>query len=404
MENQTNVGDQNTQQIGQNSIDQTILTPEKPKINHWMILTIVFMMLFLVAVSVILLTQIKKGKTDIPKLISQPAVTQTVVSKSMLAYKDLKGNLVVTNMADGSIQTIPTEECKDVRDRQIWGTGYHWTSDGENLIISCNSGSWFEYNVSTKELKVLGINGNDIVGDNIELQLSKDDSGVFVSNEQKTRQINLVSGKVTDLFAEKALWFSPDGTKAVTVHSEKYYIFNLLTKNETEIIPPSNAKELNGYLFDFNFSSDGNTLAYAYVTNVLQNESNPGVGTRRHIAFYDLSLKQSREINLPVSGARNPVFSPDGQYIYFQAEDPYDLKVHQSLWVMKVSDGSTKKLSEAADFYYSPSIPSWSGNSIYIATNTVSKQEIHIIDIISGETKILTGNFPVFSSLRADIK
>ena len=37
MENQINMGDQNTQQIGQNSVSQQVVTPEKPKINYFAI-------------------------------------------------------------------------------------------------------------------------------------------------------------------------------------------------------------------------------------------------------------------------------------------------------------------------------------------------------------------------------
>ena len=37
MENQVNVGDQNTQQIGQNPAIQPVQIPEKPKINYLVI-------------------------------------------------------------------------------------------------------------------------------------------------------------------------------------------------------------------------------------------------------------------------------------------------------------------------------------------------------------------------------
>lgn len=47
MENQTNVVDQNSQQIGQNPIDQPTMVSEKPKLNYWMISIIVLALLFL---------------------------------------------------------------------------------------------------------------------------------------------------------------------------------------------------------------------------------------------------------------------------------------------------------------------------------------------------------------------
>ena len=42
MENQTNLGNKNTQQIGQNSVSQLAVNPEKPKTNYFMIGGIVF--------------------------------------------------------------------------------------------------------------------------------------------------------------------------------------------------------------------------------------------------------------------------------------------------------------------------------------------------------------------------
>ena len=46
MENQVNVGDQNTQQIGQNFVDQLMQNSVKPKINYWMISTFILAVLF----------------------------------------------------------------------------------------------------------------------------------------------------------------------------------------------------------------------------------------------------------------------------------------------------------------------------------------------------------------------
>lgn len=47
MENQINVGDQNTQQVGQNPADQPVEIQEKPKVNYWTISTIVLLVILL---------------------------------------------------------------------------------------------------------------------------------------------------------------------------------------------------------------------------------------------------------------------------------------------------------------------------------------------------------------------
>lgn len=52
MENQINVGDQNTQQIGQNPISQPVTQQEKPKVNYWMISTIILSLVLVTFVGV----------------------------------------------------------------------------------------------------------------------------------------------------------------------------------------------------------------------------------------------------------------------------------------------------------------------------------------------------------------
>ncbi len=46
MENQINIGDQNTQQIGQNPANQPVQISVEPKVNYWMISTLIFSVLF----------------------------------------------------------------------------------------------------------------------------------------------------------------------------------------------------------------------------------------------------------------------------------------------------------------------------------------------------------------------
>lgn len=61
MENQINVGDQNTQQIGQNPISQPPQVPEKQKINYWMISTLILATV-LVILGIFTLSQRGKNK------------------------------------------------------------------------------------------------------------------------------------------------------------------------------------------------------------------------------------------------------------------------------------------------------------------------------------------------------
>lgn len=46
MENQINTGDENSQQIGQNPVGQSVQIPEKPRISYWKISTLILSLLF----------------------------------------------------------------------------------------------------------------------------------------------------------------------------------------------------------------------------------------------------------------------------------------------------------------------------------------------------------------------
>lgn len=47
MMNQVNIGNQNTQQVGQNPVNQPVFIPEKPKINYWMVSTLLLLVILL---------------------------------------------------------------------------------------------------------------------------------------------------------------------------------------------------------------------------------------------------------------------------------------------------------------------------------------------------------------------
>ncbi len=69
MENQINVGDQNTQQIGQSPINQPVQFPEKPKVNYQIVLKkVLLVMLFLTVIGVISLwgyRELKNRTSDV---------------------------------------------------------------------------------------------------------------------------------------------------------------------------------------------------------------------------------------------------------------------------------------------------------------------------------------------------
>ena len=69
MENQINVSNQNTQQIGQNPVSQPVQVPEKPKINYWMISMLVLLLVFIGLFGALKVLQ-KSGVTTKPESLT----------------------------------------------------------------------------------------------------------------------------------------------------------------------------------------------------------------------------------------------------------------------------------------------------------------------------------------------
>ncbi len=82
MENQVNVGDQNTQQVGQNPVSQPMQIPEKPKINYWMVSTLILAALFFGILGLYVFSRYQNNQSGlsitptIPPLLNQLACSQ----------------------------------------------------------------------------------------------------------------------------------------------------------------------------------------------------------------------------------------------------------------------------------------------------------------------------------------
>lgn len=102
MENEINVGDQNSQQIGQNPIVQPTPIPEKPKVNYWMITTIILGVVFVVSIGLLFyfLSRNRNTFSTFQNQIENPknttTMTQTIPEKPtsirVLGIKDNKLN------------------------------------------------------------------------------------------------------------------------------------------------------------------------------------------------------------------------------------------------------------------------------------------------------------------------
>jgi len=90
MENQINVGDQNTQQIGQNLASQPAQIPEKPKKNYWMISTILLLVILVGGMVWFGINLKSKSKLSSNQQITTPGLTnQATTQPSQQIIKSL---------------------------------------------------------------------------------------------------------------------------------------------------------------------------------------------------------------------------------------------------------------------------------------------------------------------------
>ena len=83
MENQINVGDQNAQQVGQNPVSQPAEIQAKPKVNFWMISTLVFALLFLVTAAIFAVnySKVKNSQSYLPSTTPEISQTPTTINQ-----------------------------------------------------------------------------------------------------------------------------------------------------------------------------------------------------------------------------------------------------------------------------------------------------------------------------------
>jgi len=79
MENQTNTGDQNSQQIGQNPVDQSVQIPEKPRINYWKISTLILALLFFGISGLYLFSVYRTNRSGLKITPTQPPLSSEFV-------------------------------------------------------------------------------------------------------------------------------------------------------------------------------------------------------------------------------------------------------------------------------------------------------------------------------------
>lgn len=148
MENQMNVGNQNTQQIGQNPINQPTQVPEKPKVNFWMISTLSFALLFLAAAGILAVnySKLKNSQPDQPNtailpspstINSQPSENPTSAQVSNLKLEDFPSKELLGENDNYSVFLI-NPKGGDTSER----TGELIVYDNKNRVITKITGTF----------------------------------------------------------------------------------------------------------------------------------------------------------------------------------------------------------------------------------------------------------------------
>lgn len=104
MENQVNIDNQNSQQIGQNPIDQSTMIPKKPKINFWMISTLI---LFVILIATgIYAINIKNRRSDNLKTFTP---TPTLYNREIPTEAPTQELTKIPTIAESSMQIFRNE-------------------------------------------------------------------------------------------------------------------------------------------------------------------------------------------------------------------------------------------------------------------------------------------------------
>jgi len=212
MENQINVGDQNTQQIGQNPINQPPPVPEKPKINYWMISTIVLLVIMvMVGVVYFFIFKINYFTNHTQSKSAVPTATVNELT-SLFTNGKLLGKLAFikndnlwlsNNGVEKQLTTdaIPTEIPYWTGLPKLWYSNPQISPDGRKVAYLKNT------NTDARSLVVSDIDGNNVkqLADDVEwtmplIQWSNDSQQIYYPSSGGresiiVRGINVATGQ-----------------------------------------------------------------------------------------------------------------------------------------------------------------------------------------------------------------
>lgn len=388
MENQINVGDQNTQQIGLNPTNQPPSThpPEKQKVNYWMISTILFACLFLVALGVYFFASTSKNKqpeettTTTEQSSTNSDISpsnQTISTTNRFAYlktttEDIRGpgEIVVSNF-DGStkqvIHTVPiyvgpfsSYDISDKNEKLVYKSFTEKDQYGneiEEYLWVSNKGSESRKILTPGDKKYIESPRISVDGEKIAYSLLIRNTGNYFTDTEQLWIINsdgtenkLIFDKTRDYLGNNSRFrlapvaWSQDKTKVylqTTSDSEAtpigMYVANLTTGKIEK------AKTPQITLWGLSFSPDRKKIAYTTFEWKDVPNSRPEPGTPVTISITDLSTGGTTKIlESQVDQFDHPIWLSDSLKLAYKVLGKSVEGGDQGIYVVDINSKSSK--------------------------------------------------------------
>ncbi|NCN58841.1 hypothetical protein COW99_03580 [Candidatus Roizmanbacteria bacterium CG22_combo_CG10-13_8_21_14_all_38_20] len=324
MENQINIGNQNTQQIEQNPISQPVISPKKPKVKYWMILVSICSFILLVVLGFFIYIkfldkQSLQEKTNKKSITNQITNTESLTSAPNLVYftRSLETTYDKFSLWKLDPYTKATNKIIDVESAD-YGCNQNFQVDPNGAFaIFCKNFNLYKFTFETSELKQItqiGNGGDDKFfgvsvspaaissdGKLLAYEVSSQEVGIFGPEEKRVGNpnikfglyvLNLVTGETNGpLIIYKAAISEASGWIYFTKSSDK-----LIVNNAGDIIKIVNLQDSSSTLWTvLNYS---NYISFSLNSNcsVIESYEPFKQGVTRKIYITDGDLQKLEQI------------------------------------------------------------------------------------------------------------
>lgn len=379
MKNQVNIGDQNAQQIGQNPVSRSAQTPEKSKVNYWMISTLILVSVVMFLLILIVFGLNKNFKSESHQnIIGEENATPTgayqliegldlEASDFWLAFRlggkfHGKGDLAITNTDNTkrykitSVQNIEFVHGWSPDNKYIAVTSSKLTESEtavnyKTVAVDTNSGQITKLKELQRQIQVGGPGepGNvfwyskDILGyhdyykeDIVEKISAKDgilQNTLVISDSYATTAIEFNGGEISPLLSQNKKWLGfdsggPDGSaKSINIFS-----YNLEIKQRKQLTKMGPA-----YFIGWK----QNKIVYFTSTKGIESD-----GVKTTIWEVTPDGSETKIIGILKDVLVFPQLSENGDRLFYLTK-PQEPRQDKKLVVYEFSTGTTKTVSLA---------------------------------------------------------